>query len=76
MKPELALKKIDELGRNLILDPNPETSRLGAAILTLPVSAAEDEEDLDDLIRIIFMFAKLKMEQKQAIQKLLDLNEN
>jgi hypothetical protein len=71
MKPQTALDKIAELGQQLMLDSNPETARLGVALMTLPVSASEDYDDLQELTRLIFTFARVKMEQKKAIQNLL-----
>jgi hypothetical protein len=71
MKPQTALDKIAELGQQLMLDSNPETARLGVVILALPVSASEDYDDLQELTHLIFTFARVKMEQKKAIQNLL-----
>jgi hypothetical protein len=71
MKPQTALDKIAELGQQLMLDSNPETARLGVALMTLPVSASEDYDDLRELTHLIFTFARVKMEQKKAIQNLL-----
>ena len=71
MKPQTALDRIAELGQQLLNDSNPETARLGAALLTLPVSASEDYDDLQELTHLIFTFARIKMEQKKAIQNLL-----
>jgi len=71
MKPQTALDRIAELGQQLLNDSNPETARLGAALLTLPISASEDYDDLQDLIHLIFTFVRVKTEQKEAIQNLL-----
>jgi hypothetical protein len=71
MKPQTALDKIAELGQQLMLDSNPETARLGVALMTLPVSASEDYDDLQELTHLIFTFARVKAEQKKAIQNLL-----
>ena len=71
MKPQTALDRIAELGQQLMLDSNPETARLGVALMTLPVSASEDYDDLQELTHLIFTFARVKMEQKKAIQNLL-----
>ena len=71
MKPQTALDKISELGQQLLNDPNPETSRLGVALLSLPVSASEDYDDLRELTHLIFTFVRIKTEQKKAIQNLL-----
>jgi len=71
MKPQTALDKIAELGQQLMLDSNPETARLGVALMTLPVSASEDYDDLQELTHLIFTFARVKTEQKKAIQNLL-----
>jgi len=76
MKPQTALDKIAELGQQLMLDPNPDTAHIGAALLAIPITASEDTDDLNGLIRMIFMFVKMKANQKEAIQKLLDPNEN
>ena len=76
MKIQTALDKIADLGKELMLDPNPEVAHLGAAVLSLPISASEDEDDLNELIAMIFMFVRVKLEQKEAIQKLLDPNED
>jgi len=76
MKIEQALNKIAELGQQLMLDPNPEVAHIGAAVLALPISASEDSDDFNELIHMIFMFVRLKAEQKEAIQKLLDPNED
>ena len=76
MKPEQALNKIAELGQQLMLDPNPEVAHIGAAVLALPISASEDCDDFNELVHMIFMFVRLKAEQKEAIQKLLDPNED
>jgi hypothetical protein len=71
MKPQTALDKIAELGQQLMLDSNPETARLGVALMTLPVSASEDYDDLRELTHLIFTFVRIKTEQKKAIQNLL-----
>ena len=76
MKIEQALNKIAELGQQLMLDPNPEVAHIGSAVLALPISASEDCDDFNELIHMIFMFVRLKAEQKEAIQKLLDPNED
>ena len=72
MKPQTALDKIAELGQQMLNDSNPETARLGAALLTLPISASEDYDDLQELIHMIFTFVRIKAEQKEAINKLLE----
>ena len=72
MKPQTALDKIAELGQQLLNDSNPETARLGAALLTLPISASEDYDDLQELVHLIFTFVRVKAEQKEAIKKLLE----
>jgi hypothetical protein len=72
MKPQTALDKIAELGQQMLNDSNPETARLGAALLTLPISASEDYDDLQELIHMIFTFVRIKAEQKEAIKKLLE----
>lgn len=59
-----------------MLDPNPEVAHIGAAVLALPISASEDCDDFNELVHMIFMFVRLKAEQKEAIQKLLDPNED
>jgi len=71
MKPQTALDKIAELGQQLMLDSNPETARLGVALMTLPASASEDYDDLQELIHVIFSFVRVKTEQNQAIQNLI-----
>jgi hypothetical protein len=76
MKIEQALNRIAELGQQMMLDPNPEVAHVGAAILALPITASEDCDDFNELVHMIFMFVKMKAEQKQAIQKLLDPNED
>lgn len=76
MKIEQALNKISELGQQLMLDPNPEVAHVGAAILALPITASEDSDDFNELVHMIFMFVKMKASQKEAIQKLLDPNED
>lgn len=73
MKPQTALDKIADLGQQLLNDSNPETARLGAALLTIPISASEDYDDLQELIHMIFTFVRIKAEQKEAIKKLLEL---
>lgn len=55
-----------------MLDPNPAVAHIGAAVLALPISASEDADDFNELIHMIFMFVKLKAEQKEAIQRLLE----
>jgi hypothetical protein len=72
MKPQTALDKIADLGQQLLNDSNPETARLGAALLTLPISASEDYDDLQELVHLIFTFVRVKAEQKEAIKKLLE----
>ena len=72
MKTEQALNKIAELGQQLMLDPNPAVSHLGAAVLALPVTASEDPDDFTELVHMIFMFVNVKAEQKEAIQRLLE----
>ena len=76
MKIEQALNRVAELGQQMMLDPNPEVAHVGAAILALPITASEDCDDFNELVHMIFMFVKMKAEQKQAIQKLLDPNED
>jgi hypothetical protein len=72
MKPQTALDKISLLGQQLMLDSNPETARIGATLLAIPISASEDYDDLQDLIHLIFTFIRVKTEQKEAIKKLLE----
>lgn len=72
MKTEQALNKIAELGQQMLNDSNPETARLGAALLTIPISASEDYDDLNELVHMIFTFVRIKAEQKEAIKKLLE----
>jgi hypothetical protein len=55
----------------MLNDSNPETARLGAALLTLPISASEDYDDLQELVHLIFTFVRVKTEQKEAIKELL-----
>lgn len=76
MRTEKAFEKITQLGQELMLDPNPAVAHLGAAILTFPIAASEDEDDIQELIHMVFMFARLKIEQKEAIQNLLNPNED
>jgi len=76
MTPQRALDKIAQLGQELMLDPNPEVAHIGAVMMSLPISASEDIEDFNELSHMIFMFMRLKIEQKEAIQKLLDPNED
>ena len=72
MKIEQALNRVAELGQQMMLDPNPEVAHLGAALLALPITASEDCDDFNELIHVIFMFVKMKAEQKEAIQRLLE----
>jgi hypothetical protein len=72
MKTEQALNKIADLGQQLMLDPNPEVAHIGATLLAIPITASEDTDDLNELIRMIFMFVKMKASQKEAIQRLLE----
>ena len=72
MKIEQALNRVAELGQQLMLDPNPEVAHLGAALLALPITASEDCDDFNELIHVIFMFVRVKAEQKEAIQRLLE----
>jgi len=76
MTPQKALDKIAQLGQELMLDPNPEVAHIGAAIMSFPISASEDADDFNELVHLIFMFMRVKIEQKEAIQKLLDPNED
>jgi hypothetical protein len=71
MKPQTALDKITELGQQMLNDPNPETVRLGAALLAIPVSAADSYESLQEIIHLIFTFVRVKTEQNEAIKELL-----
>lgn len=76
MTPQKALDKIAQLGQELMLDPNPEVAHIGAAIMSLPIAASEDPDDFNELIHLVFMFMRTKIEQREAIQKLLDPNED
>ena len=71
MKIEQALNRIAELGQQMMLDPNPEVSHVGAALLAIPITASEDCDDFNELIHMIFMFVKIKAAQKEAIQDLI-----
>jgi hypothetical protein len=71
MKIEQALNKVAELGQQMMLDPNPEVSHVGAALLAIPITASEDCDDFNELIHMIFMFVKMKAAQKEAIQDLI-----
>jgi hypothetical protein len=71
MKIEQALNRIAELGQQMMLDPNPEVSHVGAALLAIPITASEDCDDFNELIHMIFMFVKMKAAQKEAIQDLI-----
>lgn len=72
MTPQKALDKIALLGQELMLDSNPEVAHIGAAVLALPISASEDSDDFNELIRMIFMFVRMKAEQQEAIKRLLE----
>ena len=72
MKIEQALNRIAELGQQMMLDPNPEVAHVGAALLALPITASEDCDDFNELVHMIFTFVRVKAEQKEAIQKLLE----
>ena len=72
MKPQTALDKIADLGQQLLNDSNPETAHVGAALLAIPITASEDCDDFNELIHMIFMFVRVKTEQKEAIKKLLE----
>jgi hypothetical protein len=72
MTPQKALDKIAQLGQELMLDPNPEVAHIGATLLAIPITASEDTDDLNELIHMIFMFVRVKAEQKEAIQRLLE----
>ena len=72
MKIEQALNRVAELGQQLMLDPNPEVAHVGAALLAIPITASEDCDDFNELIHMIFMFVRVKAEQKEAIKKLLE----
>jgi hypothetical protein len=72
MEPEQALNKIAELGQQLMLDSNPDTAHIGATLLSIPITASEDIDDLNELMHMIFMFVKMKANQKEAIQNLLN----
>lgn len=76
MTPQKALDKIAQLGQELMLDPNPEVAHIGAAIMSFPIAASEDIDDFNELVHLIFMFMRVKIEQREAIQKLLDPNED
>jgi len=76
MTPQKALDKIAQLGQELMLDPNPEVAHIGAAIMSLPIAASEDIDDFNELVHLVFMFMRTKIEQREAIQKLLDPNED
>ena len=72
MKIEQALNRVAELGQQMMLDPNPEVAHVGAALLAIPITASEDCDDFNELIHVIFMFVRVKAEQKEAIQRLLE----
>ena len=72
MKIEQALNRVAELGQQMMLDPNPEVAHVGAALLAIPITASEDCDDFNELIHMIFMFVRVKSEQKEAIKKLLE----
>jgi len=76
MTPQKALDKIAQLGQELMLDPNPEVAHIGAAIMSLPIAASEDIDDFNELVHLVFMFMRTKIEQKEAIERLLDPNED
>jgi len=76
MTPQKALDRIAQLGQELMLDPNPEVAHIGAAIMSFPIAASEDIDDFNELVHLIFMFMRVKIEQREAIQKLLDPNED
>lgn len=71
MKIEQALNRIAELGQQMMLDPNPEVAHVGAALLAIPITASEDCDDFNELIHMIFMFVRMKANQKEAIQNLI-----
>ena len=72
MKIEQALNRVAELGQQMMLDPNPEVAHVGAALLAIPITASEDCDDFNELVHMIFMFVRVKSEQKEAIKKLLE----
>ncbi len=55
-----------------MLDSNPDTAHIGATLLAIPITASEDIDDLNELMHMIFMFVKVKVNQKEAIQNLLN----
>ena len=72
MKIEQALNRVADLGQQMMLDPNPEVAHVGAALLAIPITASEDCDDFNELVHMIFMFVRVKSEQKEAIKKLLE----
>jgi hypothetical protein len=70
LNSQTALKKIENLGHQLITDPNPEIAKVGVLLLAIPISSNEDCDDLKELIKIVFEFIKIKAYQKEAIKNL------
>lgn len=78
MKPEEALKKIEELGKDLMYDKNEFVQVLGAAIVSLPLAAENGETELMVLIEKIFSASRERMQRVEeadsVIKDLLDEN--
>jgi len=80
MKLEEALLKIENLAGKLIADEDETIRVLGAAIMSLPMSAERGPAELSNLIHEIFQLSremlKRSVEADKVIQKLLEPNED
>ena len=63
------------LGQAAIKSEDPQMEALGAAILSIPMAAADSEEDLQELYLAIFKASRERIQRNEEIEKLLS-NEN
>ena len=59
------------IGMAAIKSENPQTEALGAAILSIPMAAADSEEDLQELYVAMFKVSRERIQRNEEIEKLL-----
>lgn len=71
MKKDEILMALTGLGVAAIKSEDPHLEALGAAILSIPMAAADSEEDLFHLFKAMFNVSRERIERNEEIQKLL-----
>lgn len=70
-KIEGILMTLTGIGMAAIKSKDPKLEALGAAILAIPMAAADSEGDLEQLYEAIFVASRERIQRNEEIEKLL-----